>query len=285
MSDMVERAAQFVLANARVLERRRLELLLGIGDEHAVVTAVRAYQNADGGFGHALEPDMRTSTSQPQFAEIALRSLEGVERWPKEMIGPLLGWLEGASVDGAGLPFVLPAVGDAPHAPWWTPTETLEPHLNPTAAIAGLLLSAQIEHPWLDRATEWCFAQVEAGAPLDAHSMLCVLVLLEHAPDGDRAQRAFDAARAPVLANVVLDPQAEGYVKTPLDVAPRSRSIARQLFADEVLEAHLDVLVARQQDDGGWPIPWDPPGGAAKGEWRGIVTVNALAALRSYGRI
>ena len=284
MSDMVERAAQFVWSNARVLERRRLALLLGTGDEEAVVAAVLAYQNPDGGFGHALEPDMRTATSQPQFAEIALRSLEGVQRWPKEMIGPLLDWLEGASIDGAGLPFVLPTVSDAPHAPWWTPPETLEPNLNPTAAIAGLLHSARVDHPWLVRATEWCFEQIESGASLDSHSMLCVLVLLEHAPDRERAQRDFEAARDPVLANVTLDSKAEGYIKTPLDVAPRSHSLARQVFDDDVIEAHLDVLVSRQQEDGGWPIPWDPPAGAARREWRGLLTVNVLATLQSYGR-
>ena len=52
-------AATFVAANARVIDRRRFERLFGDGDAQPVRDAVAAYRNADGGFGHALEPDCR----------------------------------------------------------------------------------------------------------------------------------------------------------------------------------------------------------------------------------
>jgi hypothetical protein len=54
---------------------------------------------------------------------------------------------------------------------------------------------------------------------------------------------------------------------------------------DDVLAAHLDRLERDQQPDGGWPITWEPPGDAAVLEWRGIVTLDALRALVSYGRL
>ena len=47
----------------------------------------------------------------------------------------------------------------------------------------------------------------------------------------------------------------------------------------------LDRLQKNQQDDGGWPIAWDPPSEAARCEWRGIVTLGALRTLTSYGRL
>ena len=53
----LDAAAQFLAANARVLDRRRFERLLLDGDARPVRDAVPAFRNADGGFGHVLEPD------------------------------------------------------------------------------------------------------------------------------------------------------------------------------------------------------------------------------------
>ena len=53
----LDAAAQFLAANARVLDRRRFERLFSGGDARPVRDGVAAFRNADGGFGHALEPD------------------------------------------------------------------------------------------------------------------------------------------------------------------------------------------------------------------------------------
>ena len=53
----MDAAAQYLAANARVLERRRFERLFAGWRPGPVRDAVAAYRNADGGFGHALEPD------------------------------------------------------------------------------------------------------------------------------------------------------------------------------------------------------------------------------------
>jgi hypothetical protein len=43
-----------------------------------------------------------------------------------------------------------------------------------------------------------------------------------------------------------LDPAATGEVHGPLDFAPTPDTVARRLFSDEVIEAHLDHLLAGQ---------------------------------------
>ena len=50
--------------HARVLDRRRFELLLGTGTP-AVLAAADGYRNADGGYGWGLEPDLPAPESQP----------------------------------------------------------------------------------------------------------------------------------------------------------------------------------------------------------------------------
>ena len=56
-------AREFLKTQARPLDRALFEVRFeGASVEH-VVDELAAFQNKDGGFGHALEPDLRTPTS------------------------------------------------------------------------------------------------------------------------------------------------------------------------------------------------------------------------------
>ena len=78
MSHLLASAQTFILNNARLLERRLFAYLFANGTKQPVIAALLAYQNEDGGFGNALEPDKRTATSQPIDQEVALRVLDDV---------------------------------------------------------------------------------------------------------------------------------------------------------------------------------------------------------------
>jgi hypothetical protein len=52
----LDRIHDFIASNARLLDRRRMELAIGAGDPEATLTVLAGYRNADGGFGWALEP-------------------------------------------------------------------------------------------------------------------------------------------------------------------------------------------------------------------------------------
>jgi hypothetical protein len=82
-----------------------------------------------------------------------------------------------------------------------------------------------------------------------------------------------------------LRPGTGDYGVTPLHIAPWPHSRWRSLFEPEIIAGFLDELDASQQDDGGWPIAWVPPGPAAVYEWRSWVTIRSLLVLRSAGRL
>jgi hypothetical protein len=280
-------AAADFLADARVLDRRVFERLFSGGPAEPVRDAVAAYRNADGGFGHALEPDLRTAASQPAAVEMALRIMDLADAWDERLVRDAIDWLAAIAPAEGGTTFVLPTLSQGPHAPWWVAPEGNPASLIQTGQIAGLLYEHHFAHPWLDGATRFMWSAIdELTEPENGYVMFGVLAFLEHVPDRARAEAAFDRVGPLLLSRglVTLDPEAAGETQSPLDFAPLPDSIARRLFDQRTIEAHLDHLAAAQRDDGGWMFNWPAWSPAAKADWRGFLTVDALRVLRGNGR-
>ena len=67
MTDQLSAARSFLFGHARVLDRRRFELLLDGGDAEPVLAALRAYRNADGGSGTASSPTCAHPGANPRL--------------------------------------------------------------------------------------------------------------------------------------------------------------------------------------------------------------------------
>ena len=283
-STTLSSAHAFLLNNARLLERRLFEHLFLDASPVPAVRALLAYRNPDGGFGNALEPDKRSASSQPIDQEFALHVLDDLG-WSASIAAQACDFLQAITTPEGGVPFVLPTVRDAPRAPWWNGDDDPPASINPTASIAALLHKHNTHHPWLERAGAFCWAQIEQAQAPEVHDLLCMLRFLEHAPDQERAAAAFQRLGKLALDQTAFDPQAEGYVKMPLEWAPTPDSLCYRLYERSMLETHLDALAARQQPDGGWPITWSAVSPACELEYRGVVTLQALKVLKAYGRI
>src|SRR5512140_626190 len=286
---ILENAQDFIWKNARLLERQLFACLFTGGAPQAVATALRAYQNPDGGFGQALEPDKRCPESQPVDVSMALEILDlsGLlddHAVQTQLVLPACDFLASASTPEGGVPFALPSITRYPHAPWWQAQPGDPASLNPTAGIVGLLQKPSIRHPWLEGASAFCWQAIAASETDAYHELSPMIAFLESAPDRQRARGELEriAARLQRPGVVELDPQAGGYVKMPLDWAPTPHSFCADFFDRPTLDQHLAALAARQKADGGWPISWDTVSPAAEMEWRGWVTVNALVTLRAY---
>jgi hypothetical protein len=117
----MEAAAQYLAANARVLERRRFERLFAGGGPGPVRDAAAAYRNADGGFGHALEPDSRGPGSQPLAIAFALGVLHETDAWDTGLAEGACEWLAAHAPSGGGVVFADPSIEGWPRAPWMVP--------------------------------------------------------------------------------------------------------------------------------------------------------------------
>jgi hypothetical protein len=266
---------QFLAAHARVLDRRRFERLFGDGPAEAVRDAVAAYANPDGGFGHALEPDGRGPASQPAAMALALRTLDEAGAWDEALVARALEWLERTAPAGGGTCFVDPSIEGWPHAPWWQPEPGAPASLITTGPIAGVLHARGVAHGWLERASALLWERIDALQDPGSYELLGAVGFLEHAPDRRRADAAIGR-----LAERLRADETHG----PLVFAPRPDSIARAAFDAGAIEASLDGLAAGRRDDGGWTFDWPAWSPAAEADWRGSVTVDALAVLRANGR-
>ena len=280
----VDTARRFLAAHARVLDRRRFERLFEGGPPEPVRDAVAAYRNPDGGFGHALEPDGRAPGSQPAAVELALRTLHEADAWDDALVAGACEWLERNAPREGGAGFVDPSIEGWPHAPWWEPQDGNPASLISTGPIAGTLYARGVRHAWLDAATALLWERIDALEETGPYQARGVVRFLDHAPDRERASAALERLRHSLRAVVTFDPEASGESHRPLDLAPRPGSLARALFDDGEIETDLDRLAAAQRDDGGWMFDWAAWSPAAEAEWRGSITVDALALLRENGR-
>jgi hypothetical protein len=285
-------ASSFMTTHARMLDRRRFELLAGDRDASALLAAVEAYRNSDGGYGWGLEPDLRAPESQPGGALHAFEAIdEAAVTTPRS--AELCGWLETATLPDGGLPFALPVEDPTGCAPFWANADPTASSLQITAYVTSRALRvatrdpAAASHPWLARATDYCLRTIEAtdAAPF-AIQLLAAIQLLD-------AAHATHPEAAPLLERMGRFIPADGVVRVAggaedealraLDFSPEPDSPSRALFREEVVAAELERLAGQQQDDGGWFVDFESYSPAAALEWRGYRTVWAVQVLRRNG--
>jgi hypothetical protein len=280
-------------AHARVLDRRRFDLLVGGDDTDAVLAAVDGYRNLDGGYGWGLEPDLRAPESQPCGALHAFEAFADVAPVRTVRATELCDWLAGITLPDGGMPFALPVADPAGCAPFWARADPTISTLQSTAFVAGMAQRvaahdpAVAAHPWLATATRYCLDTI-AGLDDAPHAIaLSFAIQFLDAVHGrePRAAELLDGLGRFIpddgLLHVAGGAQEE-YIR-PLDVAPEAGRPARELFRQHVIDAELRRLAGKQENDGGWRVDFASYSPAAELEWRGYATVQAVSILKRNG--
>ena len=289
-------ARRFMEAEGRALDQALLAQALGEADSEPALVALGVFQNADGGFGHGLEPDTTSPASTAIATSIGLRLLARLGASVRHpIVRAATEWLDGAIERQRGVwPIIGPDVELAPHAPWWSWSEDLAQNwngfrYNPTAEILGWL------YTYRDAATPELIAAAEAGMRQciaetelieGAYDLKCAIRLAENeAAPGDLRAPLTALIRKSAAAHDPADEHASVF-----DYAATPTSPFAGVVADR-LEVALTELIATQQDDGGWTCFWDwsfvdaKAWAKAKRDWRGWLTREALETLAAHGRI
>jgi hypothetical protein len=275
--EILTRAQAFFAENGRAIDRARIAFHFAGGPRDAVADALAAYQNADGGFGHALEVDIAAPASNPFATELALLIClqAGIPR-EHPLLQRAAAHLEATQEEDGGWRFA-PEVYEHELAPWFQGWEW--PNLNPACSLEALLRELGLGSAQLHERVAAMFARmadvrhVATGEFYDVRPYAYYFL-----PDGEQPQRELYLAGVlwwqirQHLAGTVADAgHFFDYVRGPETYTGRHLPAA-------IRDHWLDALVAEQQPDGGWPTPYNPG-------WRGWVTVQNLLVLRAFGRV
>lgn len=300
------RAKEYLLAKARPLEKAMFELEFVDGSVEPVLTKLYKFQNPDGGFGQALEPDLRTPTSSALCTEMGLRYLA---EWgiPADhpMVGAAMKYLLDSFDAEARVWRVIPEdANEHPHAPWWhDKAGSLARTFDDFRVIPRAGILASLHHYAKLVPADWLSALT--GQTVDE---IMNLDMEKFGGGGDTLVYALRLAEAPELAPryksqlmprlrevgdaiVTRDPRAwASYAAPPLKLAPTPKAPLADLLADD-LQIYLDYLVEQQTPDGTWEPTWSwgdnypDDWEQAKQEWRGVLILDTLLSLRAFGRL
>src|SRR5204863_2708679 len=117
--DVLAAARGFLDREGRLVERRLATVLFDGADPGGVVDAVRAYRNADGGFGHGLEPDKRCPASLPIDMEIALDVIDAAGIDDASVVGSACDYLASVAAPDGAVPLAFPVIEGWPRAEHW----------------------------------------------------------------------------------------------------------------------------------------------------------------------
>jgi len=298
----LRRATSFIETHGRSLEQQLLLYHFGTGSQAAVLAALGPYQNEDGGFGHGLEPDVRTPASsavatQQAFGILRMIGASGEEAIVRRAVDYLLkSYDAGRDV----WPIVPPEVEDTPHAPWWTYVDTDKNFAgflaNPRAALVGFLHDyATLVYPdFLAQVTALTLTCLETGPDkLEMHDFLCYVTLAEteHLPQNQK-ERVQAKLRQVAAHSVEVNPeQWGGYGLLPLGVISGPDHFLAATIPDQAVQANLDLLIDSQQPDGAWAPNWnwafvnEAAWQVAELGWKSQITLTNLKRLHAFGRI
>ncbi|CAM4261663.1 hypothetical protein L1N85_18190 [Paenibacillus alkaliterrae] len=286
-------AVRFMKENARAIERALYEFEYEAGSSDEVLRQLAAYQNADGGFGHGLEPDIRLAASSVLATTVALHHLIGVKAARQSPIvqGAIRYLIENYNTtQNTGWDIVPPDVETAPRAPWWNYNASHDGWGNPAIEIVGFFYaySELVPAALLDELTQHAITHInKKSTRKDFHELLCCLRFAELVPNS--VLHAVKEALDEMVNNCVsTDPsQWEGYCLTPVQVAESPESLYYNQLKESG-EQYMGHLLTKQQEDGSWSPPWnwgqfEEVWPQAEQEWKGVLTLEALRRLKAYG--
>lgn len=307
MNQTFEKARAFVYRNARPLDLARWQYHFEGGSKDAVLTALASYQNEDGGFGHALEPDawnLNSAPIQTWTATEILREIDFTDN-THPVIQGILRYLETTSdFNGHYWYANVQSNNDFPRAPWWgfsgDPNHRCN-NYNPTACLAGFIIRFADKGSALYKlgcgiAKEAFEAYIVQGLLNDMHSGLCYIRLWQYCEEAVVTDLIdLPALKEKLLSQVkscITQNTAEwetSYICKPSQFFNTRDSV---FYSDnnDIADYECEYIAKSQLEDGSWAIPWgwnDYPEewAVSKNWWKGNGAILNMPYLKGMGRL
>lgn len=299
--ELLGKVKEWIQENGRPLEKALIKFHFDDESPQVVISALKAFQNEDGGFGNAMEPDLRTPASSILGTSIAfqvLRSLRteaGDSDFAKSAIQFILKNYNEADQSWRIIP---KEAENSPHAPWWNQTGREDNfhgfHFNPAAEILGYLYDCKdlVPAEIISLLSTRVLTELKNLNVIEMHDFLCCKRLYESKNLTDTFKHEIESELIRLLDSCIVKDSSKwgGYGLRPLQVADSPDSVFFNKLQKSV-EENLDYEIDTQESSGVWfptwswgdnfPNEWNQ----AKNEWTGIITLDKLNLLRKFGRI
>lgn len=297
-----EKARRFIYRNARPIDLALFKYHFENGSANDVITALSAYQNPDGGFGHGIEADNFNPNSVPLGVWKAteyIKETGGLEP-DHPIIQGILKYLSGGSdfeTEHNQWLNTVPSSNDYPCAMWWKYSEegrTFE--YNPTAALAGFIIRyAKKQSPLYEKgvkiakeAANWFIK----NAPLERHIAVCFISLLDYCKEA--GDMPFDGSALSAKLDEVIDRSICRDTSRWGEYIPRPSAFPKWqgLHSDELKKlcrAECEYIKSTQLADGSFYVPWQ---WSNYKEWyiaenwcKATITIDNMLFLREFGSL
>ena len=300
---LFEKARGFIYRSARPVELARWRYHFENGSKEDVLTALAAYQNEDGGFGHALEADSFNPNSCPIQTWNAAEILKEIDfkDGSHPIIKGILRYLDsGADFSPKHNQWLnsVKSNDEYPHAIWWSYSdEDRDFCYNPTAHLAGFILRFADRGSALYKKGEKIALEAydwfKAHAPnIDNHDTKCFIGLYRYLLEaglelvdmkgfGDKLIETVNFTICRDIEKWKTD-----YVCKPSAFIQTKDSIFYK-GNEELVEKECELIAEGQLEDGSFIVPWtwcneygEFP--LAENWWKSVIVVNNLRFLKRF---
>lgn len=297
-----EKSRAFIYRNARPIDLAVFRHEFENAPADDIITALSAFQNPDGGFGHAIEPDNFNPLSVPMGAWKATEYIRDAGGLPAShpIIKGILRYLDsgdGFDTEHDQWANTVPSNNSAPCAIWWKyPENGGEFKYNPTAALAGFIVRYAEKGSALygkgvklvSEAADWYIK----NAPIEQHVAHCFITMDEDCKSA--GETPYDREALLKKLDEIVDKSVCREPARWWEYLPRPSAFIdsrRSRFYHPDLEAlclaECKFISDTQNPDGSFYVPWtwcnDHTEWYVAENWcKAIVTIDNLRFLREF---
>lgn len=303
-SDIFEKAKKFVYRNARPLELALWKYHFENGSKNDVLTVLSAYQNEDGGFAYALEPDSWNVNSTPICTWYATRILDQIDfnDTSHPIFSGIFKYLASGKDFSDGKWFnTVPTNNDYPHAIWWEcKNDKGEPFDNPTVSLAGFIIRYgdktgkiySLACKIIKNSVDGFMKKPET----EMHLLNCYINLLnycEQAKDFDLfdiklfKEKLIKDVNAAICADT--EKWTTDYVCRPSHFFDRRLTVFKEINR-KLTEYEGEVILNSQLDNGAFPVTWQWHTDYSEFEisrnwWQSVYAIKNMLYLKELNKI
>lgn len=265
-----EKARNFVYRNARPLDFARWKYHFENGSAENIINILSAYQNEDGGFAYAIEPDNWNTESTPIGTWFAIMKLHEIDfnNSDHQIIKGILKYLDSGKDFAEGKWFnTVASNNNYPHAAWWEcDNKAGVPDNNPTVSLTGFALKFSDKNSSLyNKAKIIAINAVKEFLenPTDEfHTLRCFTDLLGYCEEIESFDlfdlHQFKEKLIEQMNKVICgapEKWSTDYVCKPsVFFADKNRIF--HAVSSELAKKEADMIIKEQLDDGSFPILW-----------------------------